>query len=185
MIEQISGMHCIDLARIYLQGESNGAMLAYYLLHKMPNTFAAMSPWYGQPLAGHGLNEAHIRNSGHMLQETGILQLHLRQDVTVPFAGGVSEDKWIFEPISGELQKWARNHDCEPSSASISTQWDGGSLNFRCEEFLRCQKRRRIIGCLYDGEHGTWPEGSNGNDIAVWFFRQHARKSFSLNIQTQ
>merc|ERR1719401_1640684 len=116
MIEHIADMYCIDLARIYLQGESNGAMLAYHLVRRLPNTFAAMSPWYGQPLVGHGLDEADVRRSGHMLQETGILQLHLRHDVTVPLAGGVSEDNWVFEPVSGELQKWARNHGCDPNS---------------------------------------------------------------------
>merc|ERR1711963_279282 len=128
-----------------------GAQLAYHLMRRLPNTFAAVSPWYGQPLLGHGFSSADIEQFGHALQETGILQLHLRHDVTIPLLGGVSEDKWIFEPFVGELSKLGWIHGCSGTSVSISTQWDGGSLNFACEEFPRCRTGRRVVYCLYDG----------------------------------
>ena len=55
IIQAISSVLCIDHSRVYVTGESNGGMLAHYLVQSLPGTFAAVAPWYGLPLLGYGL----------------------------------------------------------------------------------------------------------------------------------
>jgi poly(3-hydroxybutyrate) depolymerase len=185
MIRKIADTFCIDLARVYLQGESNGAQLLHHVVRRLPGTFAAVTPWFGQPLVGKGLDlEGKDYGFQGELSETAMMHLHLRHDVTIPLKGGVSEDQWIFTPIDEELGKWAKIHQCLAAPVPIVTRWDGTSLNFRCEEYTSCASGRRVIKCLYDGEHGTWPEETKGNEIAVWFFFLHARTQVNDILRT-
>merc|ERR1719473_2423600 len=46
---------------------------------------------------------------------------------------------------------------------------DGGKDNMACTEWPNCQVGR-VIHCLYDGRHGSWPE--NEEQLTWWFWNQ-------------
>merc|ERR1711971_563924 len=92
IVDKVSKEFCIDLGRIYAQGESNGGMLVHALVQELPHLFAAVAPWYGTPLIGYAW---HVLGN-EALARTALLALHGRSDVTVPADGGVSEDGWLY-----------------------------------------------------------------------------------------
>lgn len=179
ILDEISSIMCVDLSRLYIAGVSNGGMLVHHLVQQMPGTFAAAVPWYGQPLLGYGLggNYELLRDS-EATRQTAMLQLHGRQDAVIPIAGGVSSQGWIYEPLRRIQSGWAAIHGCTLESSPVSTMWDGGKDNFACEEHLHCFSGKRVMRCLYDGDHGQWPAGNVSDDATVWFmlqFRNHLR----------
>ena len=55
----------------------------------------------------------------------------------------------------------------------VTTAFDGGEKNLACVEWLNCATKgaeHRVMKCLYDGHHGSWPE--QGESLAWWFFNQ-------------
>ncbi|CAJ1423764.1 unnamed protein product [Effrenium voratum] len=103
VIQAINSVLCIDQSRIYVTGESNGGMMAHYLVQSLPGTFAAVAPWYGLPLLGYGLGaEFELVRDTKNCRQTAMLQLHGRQDDIMPPGGGVSGGflpGWIYEPL--------------------------------------------------------------------------------------
>jgi len=169
---------CVDLNRIYAQGESNGAELVHHLVRELPATFAGISTWYGTPLLGYLLGgQKQLMRGRNRLSRTAILALHGRNDTTIPAEGGVTDGGWLFEPLEQSTGVWSFVHHCEPTATPLTTRWDGGPLNFRCSEYKSCASCRRIVQCMYDGKHGDWPVGMAGDEITLWFLLRFSRGS--------
>jgi len=178
VIERIAHDFCIDLDRVYAHGESNGAMLVQHLVRELPATFAGVSTWFGTPLVGYLLgSRLQLVAEQLPLSRTAILALHGRNDTTIPPQGGVTESGWIYEPLAQSTGVWAAVHHCNDRVTHVATRWDGGPKNFQCSEFRRCSTGRRIMQCMYDGVHGDWPSGFDGDQITLWFLFQSTRSS--------
>mmetsp|Transcript_146575 Transcript_146575/g.207886 ORF Transcript_146575/g.207886 Transcript_146575/m.207886 type:complete len:395 (-) Transcript_146575:177-1361(-) len=177
VIQLISSVLCIDESRVYVTGESNGGMLAHYLVQSLPGTFAAVVPWYGLPLLGYGLGaEFELVRDRTDCRQTAMLQLHGRQDEIMPVAGGVSggfQPGWIYEPLNKVQQGWAAVHNCDTVASPTHTYWDGGEKNFACFDYKGCTSGRRIMRCFYDGGHGDRPGEGAADQITVWFLLQY------------
>lgn len=177
IIQVISSVLCIDHSRVYVTGESNGGMLAHYLVQSLPGTFAAVAPWYGLPLLGYGLGaEFELVRDTKNCRQTAMLQLHGRQDEIMPPQGGVSGGfmpGWIYEPLNKVQQGWAAVHECDTVTSEAKSYWDGGNQNFACFDYKGCSSGRRIMRCFYDGGHGDLPEGNVAEQITMWFLLQY------------
>ena len=79
----------------------------------------------------------------------------------------------------------------------VPTKWDGGDQFVECFEYklyrigapaemgervgmrlrqthrLNSAGTRRVMKCLFDGYHGSWLPGDNGEELTWWFMRQH------------
>ncbi|CAJ1401104.1 unnamed protein product [Effrenium voratum] len=177
VIQAINSVLCIDQSRIYVTGESNGGMMAHYLVQSLPGTFAAVAPWYGLPLLGYGLGaEFELVRDTKNCRQTAMLQLHGRQDDIMPPGGGVSGGflpGWIYEPLNKVQQGWAAVHDCDTVASSTQTYWDGGDKNLECFDYKGCTSGRRIMRCFYDGGHGDLPGDGTADQITLWFLMQY------------
>lgn len=189
VISAVSSVMCIDESRIYLTGESNGGMLAHYLVQELPGIFAAVVPWYGLPLLGYGLGaEFELVRDQAASRQTAMLQLHGRQDQIMPVAGGVSAGDlpgWIYEPLNKVQQGWAAVHGCNTRATPVKTYWDGGQHNFSCLEYGGCTSGRQVVRCLYDGHHGDRPGQGASDQITIWFllqFRLDASRAASVSL---
>jgi poly(3-hydroxybutyrate) depolymerase len=177
VIEAVAGELCVDLSRVYLQGESNGGMLVWHLMQDMPDVFAAVVPWFGLPLLGYtfGRDFGAVR-APEQFGHTAILQLHGRQDHIIPSASGIAHGDgggWIYEPLDKVHAGWAAVHGCQRRLMPVATRWDGGPSNLSCREFPGCASGRRIMRCMYNGEHGDYPSPDpTGDEITVWFMLQ-------------
>lgn len=187
VIKSIVDALCIDLSRIYVSGQSNGAMFVHYLTHQMPGRFAAAIPWYGLPLLGHSMGkEYQLVRQGAATRRTAMLQMHGRNDHIMPVEGGLApgEDEiyggrivklyggWIYTPLQTLLSGWAAIHGCDSKPSAVSTPFDGSQVHFACVEFLKCSSGRRVMYCLYDGVHGDPAPQSDA--VTVWFMLQHS-----------
>ena len=189
VIEAVSSVLCIDPSRVYVTGESNGGMLAHYLVQSLPGTFAAVVPWYGLPLLGYGLGaEFELVRDTKNCRQTAMLQLHGRQDDIMPPQGGVSGGfmpGWIYEPLNKVQQGWAAVHECDTVASEARSYWDGGKQNFRCFDYKGCSSGRRIMRCFYDGGHGDVPGDGVADQITVWFLLQYHLDTMSLGEKNQ
>eukprot|EP00811_Abedinium_folium_P036618 NODE_9310_length_1433_cov_2.707504.p1 GENE.NODE_9310_length_1433_cov_2.707504~~NODE_9310_length_1433_cov_2.707504.p1 ORF type:complete len:395 (+),score=56.72 NODE_9310_length_1433_cov_2.707504:79-1185(+) len=176
ILQTISSLYCVDLNRVYAHGESNGAMFVQHLVRELPGTFAAVAPWFGTPLISF-LNGNNSQLIVHLetLRGTGYLALHGRQDVTIPPMGGVTSDGWIYEPERQATGVWAAVNGCGMDREPMMTPWDGRGKAFGCMEHPHCTSGAQVISCMYDGVHGDWPQGKDGDNITMWFFLQFSR----------
>jgi poly(3-hydroxybutyrate) depolymerase len=184
MIDAVAREFCIDLDRVYVQGESNGAMMVQHLVRALPETFAGIATWFGTPMLGYILGKSlQLVDDGPLFSErTAILALHGRNDTTIPPGGGASDGGWLFEPLEQATGVWAALHRCKRPATPVATRWDGGPLNFRCHEYNRCATGRKIMQCMYDGQHGDWPSGNDGDEITLWFLLPFSRGSPVMKV---
>jgi len=153
---------CVDLNSIFVTGLSNGGMLTHYLYQELPGIFSAAMPVYGLPLVGYNT----VTNANNA---TSILQLHDRSDTIIPVSGG-DAGGWYYESADDVLGAWASVHGCSSSDTPTTTPYDGGKTNLACTEWAGCAGGKRVMLCMYDGQHGSWP--SQGEALTFWFFNQ-------------
>eukprot|EP00930_Biecheleria_cincta_P088198 TRINITY_DN77426_c0_g1_i1.p1 TRINITY_DN77426_c0_g1~~TRINITY_DN77426_c0_g1_i1.p1 ORF type:complete len:452 (+),score=56.59 TRINITY_DN77426_c0_g1_i1:74-1357(+) len=181
ILTTLANTFCVDLHRVYLQGESNGAMFTHYLLAEMPGTFAAAVAVYGNPLLGYAAGAgSQILQDIHLARQTSFLQLHGRQDTLIPASGGVSSQGWIYEPLDKVQGIWAGIHNCSGETSHWENPWIGGTSSMSCVEYPNCNPGTHVARCLYDGRHGDWPDDSRGEQLTVWFVLQFQRSSTGL-----
>jgi len=178
VLAHVAKEFCIDLDRVYSDGESNGAMFTQHLVRELPDVFAGVSTWFGTPLTGYLLGKRLEVIAGQpQLARTAYLSLHGRNDTCIPPQGGEDDGGWLYEPLAQSTGIWAGIHRCDTKATHLPTPWDGGTLNFQCAEYRRCSTGRRVVQCMYDGVHGDWPTGHDGDQITVWFLLQFSRGS--------
>ena len=64
----------------------------------------------------------------------------------------------------------------------LLTRWDGGDQYLECFEYSAATAAmaggdghataRRVVKCLFDGYHGSWLPGTNGEELTWWFMQQ-------------
>lgn len=183
LIKEISDKFCIDLDRIYAQGEGNGAQMVHHIVRELPSTFAGIATWFGTPLVGSLLgSRLQLVANRSELAQTAILAMHPRNDGSFPTRGGVSEAGWIFEPLAQSTGVWSSVHQCSNEMVPFQTKWDGGPSVFQCSTFRRCHSGRQIVQCMYDGRHGEWPSGQISNQMSLWFLLQFRRSNIDSEM---
>lgn len=184
LIVQLSADYCIDLSRIYVGGESNGGMLTHYLSQQVPDTFAAFSPIYALPLFNYAVGkDAQLFRNAFQLRESAIIDFHGENDTTIPYKGGLGTNTgcaWYYASLEQMMGIWAAIHGCEQQASPLEVPVDVPQNQVvRCFEFGRCSTGKRVIKCLYHGEHigehGTKPLGGVSGSTAVWFMNQFRR----------
>lgn len=110
---------------------------------------------YGQPLLGYLASPAEMANKH-------ILVVHGRQDIVIPYAGGIDGfNQYVFEPEDSMISQWAVVQECNMTSyARVETPFDkvvtdktAVGSNHECFEYTEgC--RGRVMRCLYHGAHG-------------------------------
>jgi len=154
-----------NIGDIFMSGSSNGAEFIHYFVSQRPEVARAVAPVFGLPLVGR-------INVPKELGKVPIMLSYDRHDEVIPHGGGVSNWNQIYEPMSTTMASWAREHYCKTATklTGVNTPFDGGNFDMRCYEYRQCQDGR-VMQCLYDGEHGTWP--ANIEHLQWWFFKQY------------
>lgn len=129
------------------------------------------------------------------------MQFHDRWDTTIPVLGGKSAQGWYYTPLETIMTAWltagvdaARRDAATTVIERVPTQWDGGDQFLECFAYrieapaemggqvgMRLQQThrlhsagtRRVMKCLFDGYHGSWLPGDDGEELTWWFMRQH------------
>ena len=150
LVSTVSEELCIDLNSVYLAGGSNGGMFVHSAYAQAPDVFKSVNPVYGLPLVGH-------IDVPEKLTETSIYHFHDRSDGIIPADGGLAGG-WEYESADDVLATWASLHECDEKQTRLVTPHDGGRRNAECFEHANCKTNQQVVKCMYDGNHGDWPD---------------------------
>lgn len=168
LLDFLESNFCIDRARVYSSGMSNGAMFSYQLGVSMSDRFAAIVPVAGSFHPGYAQSPSTC---------IPVLDLHGSRDTTVPANASKGSEYakgsgWYYETTEQVLSNFARM--CESCSADrkrrrlFRTAFDGQN-KLSCVAY-GCDS---VVQCSWNGGH-TWPSFSGA---LVWSFLKKFAKS--------
>jgi polyhydroxybutyrate depolymerase len=169
VIEDLAERGCIDRARVYATGMSNGGFLSHRLACEASDVIAAVAPVAGVL----GIDASACAPT----RPTPVMHFHGTGDVLVRFdGGGLVASIGVEESTAG----WLERNGCE-GAAEVSYQ-NGDAT---CETVDECDAGVRVTLCTIEGAGHCWPGqpcplgGDPTFDIdaneAMWeFFRRAA-----------
>jgi polyhydroxybutyrate depolymerase len=144
---------CVDPARIYATGFSNGGALAAMLACTMAGRIAAFAPVSGSyfPLPG----------GCHPSRPVPLLEFHGTADTVVPYDGSFLLN---LPAIPFWLAGWARQDGC--SGTPVVFYHQGGVIG---EEWLHCQGDATVVHYRIEGGRHAWPSALSLATSALQF----------------
>jgi polyhydroxybutyrate depolymerase len=158
VVDDIGAHLCIDLARVYVEGFSNGGMMTVRLACEMADRFAAAATVSGTatvPLAG-------CKPS----RPIAFMHVHGTSDTLVPYDGGngglplSGRPTPVFPAVSQEVAT-LRSDDACPASSTAS--FDQGSAH--CDHWGPCGGDSEVVLCTIQGGSHAWPASSGTGGV--------------------
>lgn len=147
VLDRLERDYCIDPARVYATGMSNGGFFAHRLACELSDRIAAIAPVAG--VLG--------MDSCNPPRPVPVFHFHGTEDLLVPYEGGTPVVHElgagiVFRSVEETLAHWAEHNGCE--GGPVTTMRDG---DVTCVEWTRCEAETRL--CTVDGGGHTWPGG--------------------------
>jgi len=181
VLDRVEAELCIDRARIYAMGFSNGGMFAATIACKLSDRIAAIAPVAGV----HLLRDCDRR-------PVPILVTHGTADPTVPFdetdvgrndtsspsgdsPGSLAQDR-MFDaveqtPVTSWVESWARHNGCSPDVPKVT------ALGRRVEQtvYTDCEDNGDVVLQAVEGGGHDWPTSPplDTTARALAFFEEH------------
>jgi polyhydroxybutyrate depolymerase len=180
LIEVLEGQLCIDRARIYSTGMSNGAQMSVRLACNLSERIAAIAP-----VSGVYYPPAFSQIPGEPACEAArpvpMIAFHGTDDGVIKFDGGPLglEIPFSTRPIeSAVIPEWADHNGCDPAPANETV-----TDNVRLVRYSSCRADVELY--VVEGGRHEWPGASGGpgspvgDEISatdlIWdFFQSHA-----------
>ena len=161
VLDAVEADYCVDLARVYASGFSNGANMVNYVACRDAGRFAAVAPVAG-PMFGQ--DDGPCRPS----RPVPILDVHSLDDPGVPYGGHPGPPAYDFAlpSVPTWLDGWAELDGCRPA-APATTGADGVQVRV----WAACRQGARIVAYGARAGH-AWPAELGGRPAAetVWAF---------------
>lgn len=157
-IKDIIKNNPIDTKRIYITGESNGAMLTFRLVCELPNVFAAAIPMAGTLMVDqcpHG-------------QDVALLEVHGTADKNVPYNGGKGEgySQVDYRSVPETLKMITTPRQCDkPKETKLS--------NGDIQNEYHCKNGAPVQTLLVNGGQHAWP---NFGSEKAWDFAKNFKR---------
>lgn len=141
VIEDLGERGCIDEARVYAAGMSNGGFFSHRLGCEAADVIAAIAPVAGVLGADAECNPA---------RPIPIMHLHGTEDPLVPFdgVGGLTESPSVAESIDG----WLVRNGCD---GEPTVTYQNGDAT--CETVDQCDGDASVTLCRIEGAGHCWP----------------------------
>jgi polyhydroxybutyrate depolymerase len=160
---------CIDPARVYATGMSNGGFLSHRIGCELADRFAAIAPVAGVL----GIDRCTPS------RPVPVIEFHGTDDTLVPWDGSESLG---FPSVMDTFHGWAQRDGCTGEPAQTYAHGDA-----TCQTYSQCAAGAEVTLCTIDGGGHTWPGGTpvpslgvTSTDInatdAMWsFFAAHPK----------
>lgn len=167
ILQAASDKLCVDHARVYATGMSNGGFLSHRIGCELADQFAAIAPVAGV------LGVPTCTPSRPM----PVMHFHGTQDPLVPYDGSASLG---FPSVASTFAGWAQRDHCVGDPVETYRNGDAS-----CSTYQQCDGGADVTLCTIDGGGHTWPGGTpvpslgfTSTDIhatdAMWtFFSAH------------
>ena len=140
LIDAVSASICIDPARIYAMGISNGGGMSA-LLSCQGGRIAAIATVAGAPF-----NASRCASDG----PTPVIAFHGTADAVVPFEGGTFA--LPFRSVRESIRSWAEHNGCDPELHSERIAPD-----VVLERYTDCDEGADVLLYVIEGGGHTWP----------------------------
>jgi polyhydroxybutyrate depolymerase len=141
LLNQLQARLCINPARIYATGFSNGGGMTNVLACDLSGRIAAFASVAGSyPPASGGC---------HPLRAVPILEIHGTGDRVVPYNGLPSKN---YPPVDQWLQQWATRDECKSRPVIFAN-----TKNVLGEEWVGCQNHATLVHYRIQRMGHTWP----------------------------
>ena len=145
VLDRLRDHPAVDEGRLYLNGFSNGALMAYQFACAHPGVFDAIAPMAGANLTGCYPDEP-----------VSLLHQHSDPDTVVPYEGGLSVGNLVssapFPSVPASVGRWADRSGCDAEPVSEQGEdvewirWQG------CPDDIRVELVR------IPGKGHAWPD---------------------------
>lgn len=172
MLDALAAELCVDPARVYSTGMSNGGFLSHRLACELSDRIAAIAPVAGVIAVTECEPERPVP----------VLHFHGTLDTVVPYDGHEQNN---FPSVAETMSAWAERNGCD--AEPTETLAEGMT---RCETWSGCDAGAEVVLCTTEGAGHTWPGGfpvpslgHTTNDIsatdAAWeFFTRHPHPAY-------
>lgn len=141
LVEELDASMCIDRARVYATGMSNGGFLSHLLACEVSDIFAAVAP----VAAVLGI-EADACTPPRVVP---VHHTHGTADQLVPYEGGGLVDSIS---VSESIEGWVARNGCEPEPAETFNDEP-----VRCQTWSGCGEYGEVVLCLGEEVSHCWP----------------------------
>lgn len=168
LIDHLSAELCLDSARVFASGYSNGGMFVQRLGCALSDRLAAVAPMHGYLARGFHCVAGDAGPSMLLIGGTA--------DRTVPIDGSHASDGYIYTSQQRVAETWAEAHSCAADPIPVETPWDS-RRELACVEYPGCTGGRAVRSCSWNGAH-VWPRDDAGNfgGELLWRFFSEAER---------
>ncbi len=159
LLDTLAADYCIDAARIYATGISNGGGMANYLACRLADRITAVAPVVG--------NMYWPKDGGcQPTRAVSILDIHAVDDPVVSYQGSRADPAWMLPAVTDWLAGWAALDHC-PTTPAVPV--DTAALQVR--QWTGCADGSAIVAYRVMGGH-RWPPSLVGSPTAsvIWDF---------------
>lgn len=170
VIDELETKLCVDPARVFAMGLSNGGFMAHRLACELSDRIAAIGAVAGVV----GIS------SCTPSRPVPVFQVHGTSDFVVPYNGGGFNDN---EPVATTIDRWKTTNGCTGAPTTTYQQGDAS-----CSTYATCTDNANVTLCTIEGGGHQWPGGESIGSIngkksdnldatsAMWmFFAAHPR----------
>ena len=154
VIDDVAAKSCVDLARVYSIGFSNGGMMTYRLACQDSQRFAAAASVSGSAVVP-------LDDTCTPTHPMPLMHIHGNADPLVPYAGGSGglplsgRPTPVFPAAADEVAAFRTKNGC-PSASTAS--FDQG--NAHCDHWGPCRDASEVVFCTIDQGGHAWPGGT-------------------------
>jgi polyhydroxybutyrate depolymerase len=141
LLDKLEADRCVDTARVFSTGMSNGGFMSHRLACELSERIAAVAPVAG-------VNGMATCTPSRPMP---ILHFHGTMDMLVPYGGMPS---YGFPPVDQMIGAWATRDAC--TDQPLQTYKMGDTT---CMSRTACGGGSEVILCTVDGGGHTWPGG--------------------------
>ena len=174
LLDELESQLCIDPARIFSTGMSNGAQMSTRLGCNASERIAAIAPvagWYFPPFSPNFPTEPGCISARPM----PVIAFHGDADGIIPFEGGPGLFGILFRSFEDEIMpEWAAHNGCDSPPEQIKV-----AQNVRRYRHENCDEGAALDLYLVQGGGHVWPgavgatQEISANDFMWDFFRAH------------
>lgn len=141
VIAEITENYCIDAARIFVNGLSNGGGMTHRLACEMADQIAAVGTVAGAYPA--------LETECEPARPIPVISFHGTEDPLVPYNGNR-----MLPPIQDWAAEWAARNGCDPTPENIPATGDTSGVHY-----VNCDDNADVILYTIDEGGHTWPGG--------------------------
>ena len=173
MLDELQAELCIDAARVFSTGMSNGAQMSIRLACNLSERIAAVAAVAGAyyPPFAVGFQEPGCVST----RPAALIAFHGTADDAFPFTGGQGIFGLIYRSFEDEIMpEWAAHNGC-----TVGPVHEPVTANVRLVRYEECDENATVELYVVEGGGHTWPGSSNGtqeisaNDVMWDFFQAH------------